>query len=196
MARRKFDIDSLPSNNLEPTDKDISVVTTGRIKTRKGGGLANTVRNIGNSLFAEMVMPALKAATIDFFSEGVRMLITGGESIGRRRGGHTSYDRMHNKRRQRVSRGRSSNRRNVRQTETIFEDIFFDERNDAENTLGRMMELIAEYGQATIGDLYSLVGLSPNYTHESWGWEDLRRCPILYTTEGYLIDLPEPVYFK
>ena len=196
MARRKLDINSLPSNDSEPRDKDISVVTTGRVKTRKGGGLANNVRNIGNSLFANIVLPTIKSLVLDFFNDGLRMAMFGQDSsAGRRDGRHTSYNRMHNQRRN-TRRTRRSSNRNVRRTEEVFEDIFFDERHDAELVLGRMMELIAEYGQATIGDLYSLVGLSPNYTHESWGWEDLRRCRIQFTTEGYLIDLPEPYYFN
>lgn len=196
MTRKKVDLNSLPSNNMEPVDKDISVVTTGRIKTRKGGGLANEVRTIGNSLFEEIILPAVKSAVVDFFSNGVNMIMFGRESTRPRGDGrHTAYNRMH-KGRQRSSRNRRSSSQNIRQTEEIFEDIFFDERHDAENTLGRMMELTAEYGWATIGDLYSLVGLSSNYTHERYGWDDLRRCRIQFTTEGYVIDLPDPEYLK
>lgn len=196
MARRKFDINSLPSNDLEPREgKDVSVVTTGRVKTRKGGGLANEVRTIGNSLFEEIILPAIKSAIVDFFSNGVNMVMFGKDSMNRRGGRHTAYNRMHKKR---GTSGRQDRRssRNVTRTEEVFEDIFFDQRDDAEMVLGRMMELTAEYGWATIGDLYSLVGMSANYTHERYGWDDLRRCRIQFTTEGYVIDLPEPDYLK
>jgi hypothetical protein len=184
---------------MEPREeKDISIVTTGRVKTRKGGGLASEIRNIGNSLFAEIIMPAMKGAVLDFFNDGLRMAMFGRDDINRRGSGrHTAYNRMHKKRGTHGrDRDRRSSNRNVRQTEEIFEDIFFDDRNDAENVLGRMMELIAEYGWATIGDLYSLVGLSANYTHERYGWDDLRRCRVQFTSEGYVIDLPEPDYLK
>ena len=193
MARRKLDINRLPSNDLEPRDdRNVEIVTTGRVKTRKGGGLANEVRGIGNSLFEEIILPAVKSAIVDFFSNGVNMVMFGRESTSRGRGRHTSYNRMHKNRQRRQDR--RSPRQNVRRTEEIFEDIFFDDRHDAEKTLGRMMELIVDYGWVTIGDLYSLVGLGSNYTHERYGWNDLHRCRVQYTTEGYIIDLPEPDY--
>lgn len=193
MARRKFDINSLPSNNLEPVDKDISVVTTGRVKTRKGGGIANEIRGIGNSLFETIILPAMKSAVVDFFSNGVDMVVHGRSSGSPRGvGGHTSYNKRY-KTRQKPWQNRSS-RQNIQQTEEVFEDIFFDERDDAELVLGRMMELVHEYGQATMGDLYSMCGLSPNYIHEDWGWNNLNNCRVQYTMNGYVIDFPEPGY--
>ena len=52
MARRKLDINALPSNNTEPIDKDLEIVTTGRVKTQRGSkGIASEVRNISNALF-------------------------------------------------------------------------------------------------------------------------------------------------
>ena len=197
MARRNLNLNRLPSNDREPReDKDVSIVTSGGIKTRKGGGLAKDVRTIGNSLFEEIILPSIKSAIVDFFSNGISMVMFGKDSVGRR-GGQTAYSKQYQRGRQ---RGRTNRRgpamRNIRQTEEVFEDIFFDERGDAELVLGRMMELTAEYGWATVGDLYSLVGLSANYTHERYGWENLGRCRIQFTTEGYVIDLPEPDYLK
>ena len=193
MARRKFDLNSLPSNNQDPVDKDISVVTTGRIKTRKGGGLANEIRAIGNSLFETTLLPSLKSIVVDFLNTGVSMLILGRNTgsqhgVGR----HTSYNKRY-KTRQKPWQNRQP-RQNIQQTEEVFEDIFFDERDDAELVLGRLMELIHEYGRATMGDLYNMCGLSPNYIHEDWGWNNLNNCRVQYTMNGYVIDLPDPDY--
>ena len=194
MARRKLDISSLPSNNQENIDKNLEVITTGRVKTAKGSGLASEVRNIGNSLFEEIILPAVKSAIVDFFSNGVNMVMFGRESMSRR-GGRTNYNKMSRRRQPNRSR-QAPNRRRAQQVEEVFEDVFFDNRNDAEAVLGRMMELIADYGWATVGDLYSLVGLSTNYTHERYAWDDLRQCRVQYTTEGYVIDFPEAEYVK
>lgn len=192
MARRKLDIDSLPSNNLEEIDKDLKVVTT-KVKTSKSGGFAVEVRNIGNSLFEEIILPAVKSAVVDFFSNGVNMVMFGRESTNRGRSRHTAYNKM--SRRRGPQRSRQPARR-ARQVEEVMEDIFFNNRDDAQEVLGRMMELINDYGWATIGDLYSLVGLSTNYTHERYAWNNLGRCRVQYTSEGYLIDFPEPEYLK
>ena len=194
MARKKLDIDSLPSNNLEPVEeKDIAVVTTGGVKTRSGG-FSSTIRNIGNALFDSIVIPAFQSLTEDFVGEAVRMLVRGGTSIskGATRGKHTAYNKQYNQR----SKRRGSTGRNVTRTQTVYEDIFFDYREDAEVVLGRMMELIAEYRWATIGDLHSLAGMDSKYTHERYGWTDLRRVRVQHTTDGYLITFPEPEYIK
>ncbi len=187
MARRKFDINSLPSNNLEPVEKDIPVIAAGRVKTRKGG-FAGEVRTIGNSLFEEIILPAVKSAIVDFFSNGVSMVMFGRGSPGAS-GKHKAYHKPYTRRKKNRPR---AGRQMVRQTEEVFEDIFFEHRDEAELVLGRMMELIAEYGRVTIGDLYQMCGLASNYTHERYEWNDLRGCRVQYTTEGYLIDFPEP----
>jgi len=78
----------------------------------------------------------------------------------------------------------------------VFEDIFYDNRDDAEQVLGRLMETVAEFDVATLGDLYSMVGLTTNYTHESYGWDDLSGCTVHYSTNGYVIDLPDVIYLN
>lgn len=193
MANRKLRLDKLPSNNLTTPNEEVSIITGG-VKTRRGGGLAREVRNIGNSLFAEIVMPAIKSAVVDFFSNGVNMMMFGSDSQPRR-GQPRSYNKQYRERRRSGGRQRSPNRR-IERTQEVFEDIFFDRRDDAQLVLGRMMELVADYGQASIGDLYSLVGLASNITHEGWGWDDLSRVRVHYSSEGYVVDFPEPEYFN
>lgn len=196
MARRKFDINALPSNNQDPIDKDISVIATpSRVKIRRSGGLANEVRKIGNSLFETIVIPALRGIVGDFFHSGIDMVMFRNDSVGSSHGRHTSYNKRY-KTRQKPWQQNRAPRQNVQQTEEVFEDIFFDERQEAEQVLGRMMEFVHEYGQATVGDLYNMCGLSPNYIHENWEWHDLHRCRVQYSTNGYVIDFPDPVYHR
>ena len=196
MARKKkLRLDKLPSNNLTtPNEKEVEIITR-NVKTKRGGGLAREVRNIGNSLFEEIVMPSIKAAIVDFFSHGVKMMMFGDDTpTGTRLGGSPQpYNRRYRTRT--PPRGRTPNPR-IQQTEEIFEDIFFENRNEAQLVLGRMMEYIADYGMASIGDLYSLVGLATNYTHQGWGWDNLSGVRVHFSSDGYLIDFPEPVYFN
>lgn len=191
MARRKINLERLPSNDKDPVreDRDVSVVTTGGVKKRKNAGVANYIRDIGNALFNELFVPSLKTITKDFFIEGIRMLFEGNSPQPKAKGTHRSYNMLY---RGNQNRGRVS----VARTREVFDDLYFDRREDAELVLGRMMELIAEYGWATMGDLYTLAGLSTNFTHENYGWEDLRRCRVHYTTDGYLIDFPDPVHLR
>lgn len=199
MAKRTLDIDSLPSNNIDPVEKDIVPVTTGRIKTRRAkGGLASDIRNVGNSLFGSIVLPEIKTLILDFFYNGLEMMMFRESDSPVRRGKHRAYNAMYStkSRRSSLNRRGAVGTRTVDRTHAVYEDIFFENRGDAQEVLGRMMELVAEYGWATIGDLHSLVGLSSNYTHERYGWDDLRRCRVQRTTDGYLINFPEPDYLE
>ncbi len=204
MAKRTIDIDSLPSNNRESPNQVVK--NRVRTKPRNRGGLAGDIRGMGNSLFETIILPAIKSTIADFFSNGVSMMLFGEDAGPGRRGSPRSYNRMYERRqpsyRGPQSRGRRREHpsrrpnRNIERTEQVFEDIFFDYRDDAQIVLAGMLERIAEYGQTTIGDLYSLVGIGSNYTNESWGWDNLGRVEIMHTSEGYLIDFPEPVYLN
>lgn len=191
MARR-VELDKLPSNNREKPEA-LTQITRQPVKMRRGDNLASNVRNIGNSLFEDIILPAVKSAIVDFFSNGVSMMMFGQDEGRVRRGrGNVAYHRMHDRRESPPMRRRQANF----QQQDVLEDIYFESRSDAEATLGRMMERVAEYKWATIGDLRTLVGFPSNYTHERWGWTDLRGCRVLPTSDGYLIDFPEPTYFQ
>lgn len=195
MARRQINIETLPSNDRDPTSREVDVVTEGRVRTRKHKkNLASEVRNIGRGLFDEIMLPMIKNLIFDSFMSGLGQVL--GLKSQPTSSGHTSYNSIY-----RGSRGRArSNVTPVKRPryieEPLFEDIYFEIRADANLVLGRMMELITDYGQATIGDLYALTGITANVTHERWGWVDLHKCQVIYTTEGFVIDFPDPIDLK
>lgn len=207
MARRsRISQEIFPSNNRTISNTSEPIVRQGSVRTgQRGPHIANTVRNVGNDLFRDIVMPTIKNMLAEFFSDGISRLIFGsgdtpsGYGYG---GGHRSYNRPYrtpsrsSRRRSTVSRHREPNYRAPQSPTEVMDDIFFDNRQDAKNVLGRLMELIADrnYNIATVGDLYSIIGLSTNYTQERYGWDDLAGVKVLHTTQGYVIDFPEPIY--
>lgn len=193
MANRKIQLDKLPSNNLTTPNKKNAPIITGGVKTRRGSGLAREVRNIGNSLFDALIMPALKSMALDFINEAASQIFFRGENVPRH-GRHLSYNKQyrqsHGKRKQGI------NRKKVEHIEEVFDPIFFEHREDAQLILGRMMEYVAEFGVATVLDVNSLAGLESNYTQQGWGWDDLSGTRVHFSREGYVIDFPEPEYFN
>ena len=190
--RNRVNLSRLPSNNeTTPNRKDLTPIVQGRTRKR-GHGLAGEIQNIGNSLFAEIVVPAIEAGMLDFLTSGLSMLFNRGANRGSQQPRRRSYNSMYT-RKTRSRRG-SQQRRYSAPEDPIFEDVFFDNREDAGLVLGKMMERTAEYGVATVGDLNNLVGLNSNPTYERYGWEDLRGTRVHYTSEGYLIGFPEPEY--
>ncbi len=199
MAHRKLkkvDLDRLPSNNRDSPNNPPEVKPVIRsVKKQKKAIIATEVRNITTSLFAEVVLPAIKSAITDFVTNGIEMVIWGQGSNSPSRGGRRrrrNYGGIYGHRDSRDTHSRRPAR--GRTASMSIDDIYFDTREDAKLTLGRLHERVAEYGWATVGDLYALVGLTSDHTHERYGWDHLGNSRIRHTMDGYIIDLPEPIY--
>lgn len=72
-------------------------------------------------------------------------------------------------------------------------DIVLESREEAEEVLSRMDDLMATYGNVSIADMYDLVGIGGNYTDNRYGWTNTRDVRIVRVPEGYKIRLPKPV---
>lgn len=71
-------------------------------------------------------------------------------------------------------------------------DVIFATRTDAEETRLKMNDYIEEYGQASVADLYDLVGDVAVYTDNKIGWkEGLSDELIVSTKDGWIIDFPD-----
>jgi hypothetical protein len=78
-----------------------------------------------------------------------------------------------------------------------FENIVLDTIRDAEEVLESLRNIADEYdGIATVSDLYDLVNMSPEWTDEKWGWDNLSRAQVRRVPGGYMVDLPKPIYLK
>ena len=197
MARRPLNLDTLPSNNQ--TTPNVEPVARGTKRQRSQGGMANKLRDIGNALFETIIRPAIENNALDFINEGASMLIKGQKyNVTSDRGKPEPYYRAYRQQKRGVKRaGRMAPpQRLMAQPTEVFEDVYYPTRQEAEAVLGRMMELAVEYGGATIGDLYTLSGITQNITHEDWGWVDLQGVRPQATSHGYVILFPDPVYLR
>jgi hypothetical protein len=74
-----------------------------------------------------------------------------------------------------------------------FDDIIIPTRQEAEEVLDRMYDLISQYDSASVSDLYELTGIASSHTDMKWGWEDLRGASVgRVRGGGYLLELPQP----
>jgi hypothetical protein len=196
MAKRPLDLKKLPSNNritVEDPPFDTKMEVRVRTKGKPKSGLAADVRDISSYLYEDVILPAVKSAITEFVTNGIDMIIwgTGGSPNRRARGGRTNYNRAYSPRER--TNTRTPRYRSTRDSMEI-DEISFVHRQEAERTLAHLLELIAKYGWATVGDLYQVVGWTSNHNHERYGWSGLRDVRIIHTSDGYLIDLPEPEY--
>lgn len=153
---------------------------------------------IAEHLVVDVAIPAAKNAITDMVTQGIQQLLYG-EVDPRRRStsGYTSYSSSsRNHHGSSYYRPRESDRHGPRQPKpTNVEDLVFDTRGDAVDVIEFIAEQIEEYGQISVADLMSSVGIQPRYTDERWGWTTTDAFEIRQIREGWLVssDRPEPI---
>ena len=55
-----------------------------------------------------------------------------------------------------------------------------------------MIEMIDTYDEVSVGSLYQLVGITPDFTDDKYGWTNLSTASVSRNRDGYYINLPRP----
>ena len=153
---------------------------------------------IAEHLVVDVAIPAAKNAITDMVTQGIQQLLYG-EVDPRRRpmSGYTSYSRSsRDYHGNAYYESRRTERRESRQSKPAnVEDLVFDTRGDAVDVIEYIAETIEEYGQVSVADLMSSVGIQPRYTDERWGWTTTDAFELRQIREGWLVsaDRPEPL---
>lgn len=163
--------------------------------------IAGSARAAGQYVMDSVVVPTLKELLFESFESAARSMIFG--DVGRRSRGpsappstHPAFGRVDYGAQSRspVTRppappavSRSSRSR------FDFGEIVLSHRTEAEDVIERLFDLTERYGEATVVDLYSLVGLKPEHTDVKWGWTDMRGSKVGRLRDGgYVLQLPSP----
>lgn len=160
-------------------------------------------RTVVEHVFKEILIPQVKDMVTDAASQGFERMIygenrPGGRRYGARPGtppGQTNYNRYATRGNNPIGRsGREDRGHATAQPRSQeIDDILFATRVEADTVLERMDDLMREYENVSISDLYSLIGWTSNYTHQKWGWLDLRDSAVQRVRDGYVLNLPRPV---
>lgn len=203
------------NNKREPVqqekvdDKKLHKVVQGKVMKKKkgiGSKLAETfleddTKSVASYIFHDVLIPAAKSMISDMVGGGIEMLLfggrrgrtdysRGGSSRGPSRTSYGSYYRDTNRDSRDRDRDRSmSNRSRAR---FDFDEIVLETRGEAEEVISNLVDLTIDYQQATVADLYELVGITGNFTDNKYGWTDLRGVVPRRVRDGYLLDLPRP----
>lgn len=200
------------SEPKEKTEKKIERVTTGQAIQRKkslGKRFRDTFisgadsKSVIEYVTFDILIPAAKAMVVDATQAGLERKFYGeSRSLGHRgygRSGPIAYNRMGSSSRsfrddvlgrddprmpQMSRRGRATH---------DFGEIVLESRVEAAAALDGLAEALVRFDQATVADLYDLVGMDSNYTDQRWGWEDLHGAEIVRVRDGYLLNLPRTI---
>lgn len=153
--------------------------------------------SVGDYLVFDVLVPALKDTLYNAVANSVSMFLFGSsrgpmaDSYSRRdysaysrpqKGAKTSY---------RGSEDRYERRRDILE----YDEIEFNNIVDANKVCDRLMWRMKEYGVVTLSDFYDLVGITPDFTYEKYGWYDFGNVlePKRMYGGKYYIPLPRPV---
>jgi hypothetical protein len=211
-----MDEEEFPANRRNPKPREpketkvVEKVTTGVVARRKKPFtkrlaevfVADDAQSVGSYILFDVLIPAAKDVIADVVSQSIERTLFGGARSASRRtglrpggssGGHVSYNRYAStppwNRDRREERPQVSRRARASHD---FDEIILATRHEAEEVIDRLFDLVARYEQATVADLYELVGITGQFTDEKWGWTDIRGSGVTRINSGYLLDLPKP----
>lgn len=193
------------TEKAEPSKPKVQKVVTGDVIRRKkplGKRFRETfiggedIQSVFQYVTIEVLAPAAKDMLADAISQGAERMIFGeSRNRGRRtisRAG-SSYVSYNNIKGSSLIRQKEDPRptlsRQARRSHD-FDEIVLESRAEATEVIDQLFTMVDQYGQASVNDLYELVGITGEYTDETWGWTDLRGANVSRVGNGYLLNLP------
>lgn len=188
--------------------KKVERIANGEVLRRKKPLGKRFAENFGGTdakgvcsyVFLDVLVPAMKDMVADATSTGIERILFGevrsrarsGRGYSQGPAGIVSYNRYSS------SSGRQRERDEPRQlsrrgrSSHDFDEIILATRVEAEEVLERLFDLAERYEEASVADLYDLVGIEGKFTDNKWGWKDMRGSHTTRVRNGYLLDLPRP----
>lgn len=196
-----------PSNPLRKQDdtvveeeivtKKVEKVISGDAKKRKRSGaqkftdvfISEDISNVKDYILSEVLIPALKKAISDVVTKGVDILLYGESSQAKPKSisEKVSYRQFYDNDDRRIY----SQQRSRAATGYGFEEVVLQTRGEAEEVLMRIDEIVDNYGVVSVADMYDLVGISPMYTDNKYGWTNVRNATIVRSRDGFVIKMPK-----
>ncbi|MET0785759.1 MAG: hypothetical protein ABWY25_03560 [Paenisporosarcina sp.] len=159
-----------------------------------GGDAKATVRYVT----ADVLLPALRNLIVDMTTEGVRRVVYGESSSRRNRTidfrSRVQYNNpinpVYRDPRERTYLPDQPPYPFRATTKRDLNEYIVSTKAEAERVVELLVELVDQYGVATVADFYDMLGLTSSHIDNKWGWTHLGKIEISQVREGYLISLP------
>lgn len=151
--------------------------------------LGENLKNVGDYLIKDVLIPAAKDMLSDTVRNGLDMYLYGEVRRSKRdRDGKpvVSYGSYYKGREERSRRDETASAR----ARHSFDDIIFDNRPAAEDVLDHLVMLTEDYGLASVADFYGFAGVASEFTDDKYGWTNLSSAKVERVRQGYMISFP------
>lgn len=199
-----YNSNSQKSKNPEPTEAPRvqgPVISGGAVERKEPlrkkflqAYAGDSAQSVGQYLLMDVVVPSTKNLISDLVTQGINRILYGSSrSSGVRTvSGQPSYGKYFNGGASSQPQQTPAQFSQQARANHSFGEIVLQTRADAELVIDSLRELIEQYGNAKVVDLYRLVSISSDFTDQKYGWTNLARAGVLQVREGYLLDLPRP----
>jgi len=202
--------DEFPSNSNRKKEltapikeKNITPVVSGKVIKKQRSfeqKLSETffgddARSVGDYILHDVLIPAMKSTLSDMVGGGIEMLLFGERKSSSRSRLFRDRDRSYVPYNKLSRRDDLEDRRYMSRSARSrhdFDDIILETRGEAEDVLSHLVDLIEDYGVASVGDYYDLLGIESAFTDNKYGWINVADGYIDRTRDGYCIRLPRP----
>ena len=152
--------------------------------------ISDDVVNLKSYILYDVLIPAIKKSALDIIKNGSEMVINGKVSkptttIGSR----VSYNL--------VGSGTTATTSTSapKPINSSFKEIIYPDREDAENVLQHMKDIIRAYGVVTVCQMFDLSNVPCDFVWSKYGWNDLSLAKVERIQDGddieYRIRLPK-----
>lgn len=182
------------NNKQTPDGKRAEKVVQGKVKTKKNEMrkltdifISEDIANVKQYILMDVLVPSIKKAVYDIVVNSLDMSLFGGRGGGKRSTADRVSYKDYNGVSRRDDRAYSSSRT---ASGYSYDDIILETRGEAEAVLSKMDEIMETYEIVRVADLYDLVGVTGDYTDNSYGWTNIRNARVERVRDGYRIVMP------
>ena len=182
------------TTNAASKEKRVQKVVSGKVKTKSNEGrklasmfISEDATNVKSYVVMDVLVPAIKKAISDIVTDGIDMILYGGNHGSKHKSGNKiSYRNYYDDKRD-DRRGDSYRSRG----RFDYDDLVFDSRGECEAVREQMVDVIETYGFVTVADMYDMADLPAPYTSSKYGWTNIRTAETVRVRDGYVLKLPK-----
>lgn len=181
------------------------VTSAEAVRRKKGVGrqfketfIGGSARTAAEYMVSEVIVPAVRDMLRDALQGGIDKLIYG-DTRAKRGAPSSSYPNLGRVNYQGVSNPTQASKPpgqrtlSRRSASHEIDDLVIENRQEAEDVIDRMFDILSRYGTVTVANLHDMTGIPISHIDHKWGWTELRGAKVSrLRSGGFLLDLPEP----
>lgn len=190
------------STPAAPEKKKIEKVITGKATVKPKGELAKLaetffaedIRKVKDYLIKEVIVPTIKDTIWTVIARGSERMLYGesGHAPKNSKLGHINYNNLFKQ------TGNPAPSSGSTSSQYAVDNIFLDNKGDAEKILWAMKSYIDQFGSVSISEMYDMLEQPiGDFMATRWGWRSLNTASVVRITDDcYKLNLPPAISLK